>query len=312
MAFAFNRAEFEEVEFQTLDHLTLKARLYPAAKRGPAIIMNPGFNCTKEISAPSAAAYFQQAGITAFLFDPRNCGQSEGTPRREIDPHKQVDDYMDAMTFVSELPIVDPAQIGFWGVSYSASIALAAACYDPRAALVMAVSPWTFNFNVPVELAKENFAKLVSERESQSLGNEPFYTPMLDGEGRNPINIGVDWGEEVRAAVNDFTELSADGFVPTVTLQSYFKLFTFSPYVALPYLGETPMMLVCPEQDTICPVEEQMRLYEAVKGPKDVFHAKGKRHLNMLAEDATFEPMMRAQVEFLRRALKGMNGVNGH
>jgi hypothetical protein len=42
MAFAFNQAAFEEVEFKTLDQLTLRARLYPASKRGPALIMNPG------------------------------------------------------------------------------------------------------------------------------------------------------------------------------------------------------------------------------------------------------------------------------
>jgi hypothetical protein len=42
MSFAFSKVEFEEVEFQTLDKLTLKARLYPASKRGPALVMNPG------------------------------------------------------------------------------------------------------------------------------------------------------------------------------------------------------------------------------------------------------------------------------
>ncbi|KAL2833595.1 Alpha/Beta hydrolase protein [Aspergillus pseudoustus] len=119
MAFAFNQAEFEGVEFKPLDQLTLRARLYPASKRRPAIIMNPGYNCTKEISAPSAATYFPRHGTTALIYDLRNCGQSEGTPRREIDPHKQ---------------------IGIWGISFSASIALAAACYDPRAQCVITVA----------------------------------------------------------------------------------------------------------------------------------------------------------------------------
>ncbi|KAL2820179.1 alpha/beta-hydrolase [Aspergillus cavernicola] len=304
MAFAFNQAEFEEVEFQTLDQLTLKARLYPASERGPAIIMNPGYNCTKEISVPSAATYFQRHGITTMIYDPRNCGQSEGTPRREIDPHRHVDDYLDALTFMAGLEIVDPEQIGLWGVSFSATIALAAACYDPRAQCVMAVSPWTFEFGISPEQAKENFARLVSERESQALGNEPFYTAMVDQEGNNPIHLGVDWGDEVRAAITEFASLSADGFVPTVTFQSYYKIFTFSPYVALPYLGDTPAMMVVPEHDTICPVEQQVRLYEAIKGPKEIYHAARKRHLTMLQEDAEFEPMMQAQVDFFKKAVR--------
>ncbi|KAL3483552.1 alpha/beta-hydrolase [Aspergillus germanicus] len=305
MSFAFSKVEFEEVEFQTLDKLTLKARLYPASKRGPALVMNPGYNCTKEISAPSAAAYFQSKGITSLIYDPRNCGQSDGSPRREIDPHRQVDDYLDAMTYMSGLDIVDPDQIGFWGVSFSASIALAAACYDPRAKCIITVSPWTFDFGITAEEAKDNFSRLVAEREAQSLGNEPFYTAMVDEEGNNPIHVNVDWGDEVRAAVNEFVSLSADGFVPTVTFQSYYKLFTFSPYLSLKFLGDTPLMMVVPEHDTVCPVEQQVKLYDAVEGPKEIYHAEGKRHLNMLAEDKFFEPMMKPQVEFFFKVMRG-------
>ncbi|KIA75679.1 hypothetical protein HK57_00540 [Aspergillus ustus] len=353
MAFAFNQAEFEEVEFKTLDQLTLRGRLYPASQRGPAIIMNPGvgepscpkptcsrslfyrslcipheqqypinhatvarltpehphqYNCTKEISAPSAATYFQRYGITALIYDPRNCGQSEGHPRREIDPHRQVEDYFDAFTFISGLDIVDADQIGVWGVSFSASIALAAACYDPRAQCVIAVSPWTFEFGITPAEAKDNFARLVSERESQTMGNETFYTPMIDEEGKNPIHVNVDWGDEVRAAVTEFSSLSADGFVPSVTFQSYYKLFTFSPRLSLPYLGDTPLMMVVPEHDTVSPVEKQVALFEDVAGPKEIYHAPGKRHLNMLQEDATFAPMMQAQVDFFYRAIGARGG----
>jgi hypothetical protein len=32
----------EEVEFKTLDKLTLKGWLYPASERGPGIVLTPG------------------------------------------------------------------------------------------------------------------------------------------------------------------------------------------------------------------------------------------------------------------------------
>jgi fermentation-respiration switch protein FrsA (DUF1100 family) len=197
-----------------------------------------------------------------------------------------------------------------WGVSFSASIALAAACYDPRAQCVITVSPWTFEFGITPAEAKENFARLVAERESQALGNEPFYTPMVDKDGNNPIHVNVDWDDELRAAVTEFSSLTADGFVPSVTFQSHYKLFTFSPFVSLPYLGNTPMMMVVPEHDTVCPVEQQVRLYDAVKGPnKEIYHAVGKRHLNMLAEDEAFGPMMQAQVDFFYKAIAKGKGI---
>ncbi|KAL4941805.1 hypothetical protein BDV06DRAFT_222795 [Aspergillus oleicola] len=209
---------------------------------------------------------------------------------------------------MSGLDIVDPEKIDLWGVSFSTSIALAAACYDQRAKCIMAVSPWTLEFDIAPLDSKEDFARLMAERESQALGNEAFYTAMIDQEGNNPIHLNVNWGDEVRAAVNEFSSLTGDGFIPSVTFQSYYKIFTFSPYVSLPYLGDTPLMMVVPERDTVSSVELQVKLYEAVKGPKEIYHAKGKRHLNMLPEDENFEPMIKIQVEFFFKALAREDG----
>jgi hypothetical protein len=48
----------QEVEFKTLDRLTLKGRLYPASRRGPGIILTPGvspsyFRSAKAVALPS-------------------------------------------------------------------------------------------------------------------------------------------------------------------------------------------------------------------------------------------------------------------
>jgi hypothetical protein len=42
----------EDVEFQTLDGLTIKGWLYPASKRGPGVIMTPGV-CTSFVGVYS-------------------------------------------------------------------------------------------------------------------------------------------------------------------------------------------------------------------------------------------------------------------
>ena len=78
----------------------------------------------KEMFIPEVAEAFQLAGITALIYDPRNTGMSEGQPRNEIDPMKQIEDYSDAATFLGTLSIVDPNCIGFWGMSFSATIAV--------------------------------------------------------------------------------------------------------------------------------------------------------------------------------------------
>ncbi len=42
---------YEEVEFKTLDGLTLRGRLYSASKRGPGIVITPGVS-PSELPAP--------------------------------------------------------------------------------------------------------------------------------------------------------------------------------------------------------------------------------------------------------------------
>ena len=50
----------EDVEFQTLDGLTIRGWLYPAASRGPAIIITPGVSSIlKYVRTLAEPAYFR-------------------------------------------------------------------------------------------------------------------------------------------------------------------------------------------------------------------------------------------------------------
>ncbi|KAF7593594.1 hypothetical protein BBP40_011214 [Aspergillus hancockii] len=131
----------QDVALKTLDGLTLVGRLYPAEKRGPGIIMTPGFNCVKEMFIPEVAERFQAEGITALIYDPRTLGESEGEPRNNIDPMMQTSDNSDALMFMRALPIVDPEAIAFWGQSFAGTIALCAAALDKRAKLCISICP---------------------------------------------------------------------------------------------------------------------------------------------------------------------------
>ncbi|KAG4435906.1 hypothetical protein IFR05_008600 [Cadophora sp. M221] len=56
-------SSFQEVSFKSLDGLNLHGHLYPAATKGPAIILTPGFACVKEMFVPSLAEAFQDAAV---------------------------------------------------------------------------------------------------------------------------------------------------------------------------------------------------------------------------------------------------------
>lgn len=98
---------------------------------------------TKEMIVAEVAEYFHAAGFTVLSYDPRSARSSTGTPRNEIQPTRNVEDYHDALTFLRTHPQVDPKQIVFWGYSVSGMMALCAAALAKRVRAVVAVSPLT-------------------------------------------------------------------------------------------------------------------------------------------------------------------------
>lgn len=68
-------------------------------------------SAVKEMYLDAWADGFSTAGFAVRVYDKRNLGAREGEPRQEIDPWQQVQDYRDAITYVSSLP-QDPVTDG--------------------------------------------------------------------------------------------------------------------------------------------------------------------------------------------------------
>src|SRR5215831_630431 len=87
--------------------------------KAPAVVMAHGFSAVKEMYLDRYAEVFSAAGLAVLVFDNRNFGASDGEPRDEIDPWRQIADYRDAITYASTLSEVDENRIGILGSSYS-------------------------------------------------------------------------------------------------------------------------------------------------------------------------------------------------
>jgi alpha/beta superfamily hydrolase len=70
------------------------------------------FNCVKEMHLPKYADVFASAGLAVLLFDFRSLGASGGSPRQELDPWQQAEDYRHAIPYLTTLPDVDAGRIG--------------------------------------------------------------------------------------------------------------------------------------------------------------------------------------------------------
>ncbi|KAI1817359.1 Alpha/Beta hydrolase protein [Poronia punctata] len=291
----------QDVEFKTIDGLTLRGDLYVphhSVGKGPAVVITPGFNCVKEMFVPEVAEQFQKAGITALVYDPRTLGLSDGLPRNEIDPVRQTSDYSDAVTFVRGLPNVDPSMVGIWGMSFSGVIALSSTSLDPRVRFCIAVCPL---LNLEYEAAKfpRVLAKLQQDRESVLAGNKPLYVPVLTAEGKNPAGMGLGADKEEFDYMVNAKMRGAPRHENHTTLQSYYKIKLWQPQGIMRYLDKTPVMMIVPELDMISPPELQIKLHQSFPEPKLLHIAPGKGHLNVLSGE-DFPMLAEMQVKFVR------------
>ncbi len=115
--------------------------------------MAHGFAAVKEMCLDRFAEAFAAAGLASVVFDNRNFGASDGEPRQEIDPWRQVRDYRDAITYAETLEETDPKRIGIWGSSYSGSHVLVAGALDRRVKCVVS--------QVPLASGHENARQLI-------------------------------------------------------------------------------------------------------------------------------------------------------
>lgn len=108
----------------------------------------------KDAILPDIAKWFQEHGITCFLYDPRGIGASDGEPRNDvsfvkftgtnpagkallnvysrvqIDARQQAEHLHDAVTWFKENPLVDETKIALWGLCFGGNVTLAAAAFE--------------------------------------------------------------------------------------------------------------------------------------------------------------------------------------
>ena len=252
---------------------------------------------------PEVAEAFQNAGVTALIYDPRTTGLSEGTPRNDIDPVKQVEDYSDALSFLGSLPTVAPDQMAIWGMSFAGTVALCAASLDKRVRAVIAVCPLTRFEYIPEKLPKV-LAKCMKDRESQAKGNPPLYLPMLTDQGENPAGFGIGIDQEQHAKLRSSRKETAPYHESHTTIQTYYKMVMWQPFTLWHHLDPTPVMFIVPEFDKLSPPEVQLGHFETLSGPKRLHIESSKGHMDVLKGE-NLPNLMKVQISFIHDVLHG-------
>ncbi|KAF5617400.1 peptidase S15 [Fusarium sp. NRRL 52700] len=310
-----------DIEFPTLDGITLRGWLYPATKRGPGMILSPGFNMPKDAIIPDICKWFQERDITCLAWDPRGIGASDGEPRNDIDPRQEAEHLHDAVTWLSKNPLVDVTKIALWGLCFGGNVTLAAAALEyvlngspfssppcfavpswtdidltlsKRIAAMISVAPLIDSTGLP-ERRQPILELAMYDRADRLEGDDPMYLPYVNDDGSVPNGLQL--------AADMMPALDRLG-IPVenrVTVQTYYRALTWSVLNLVEYIAPTPAMMVTPEFDVSCPTKDQLKAYERMGEPKELDILKGKGHLDWIFGDVDI--ILNRQLDFLKRQM---------
>ena len=239
----------KDISFKTDDGLTLRGWHYlPDGRSGkvPTIVMAHGFSAVKEMYLDRFAEAFAAAGLAAVVFDNRNFGASDGEPRQEIDPWKQVRDYRDAITYAQGLPDADPDRIGVWGSSYSGGHVIVVGAIDRRVKCVVAQVPLASGHENARRLVRADYlaglhAAFDEDRRARMNGSAPAMIPVVAEDPAAPSALPTpdSW--------RWFTETGksrAPSWRNEVTLRSVEMFTEYEPASYIGFVSPTPLLLV--------------------------------------------------------------------
>jgi uncharacterized protein len=244
----------------------------------PAVVMSSGFAGVKEgfLGNP----YHQvvaDAGVAVLLYDHANTGESDGSPRQELDPVLQQRGYRDAITFLAERAEVDAERIGIWGTSYSGGHVLAVAAHDRRVkAVVSQAMTVSGHRNLLRRHTPASYAALrqswAEERIRIARGEPPTLVRAFGDDSEStryqaarPPHERANWRNEV-------------------TVRTWELYDEYEPAAFIERIAPTPLLMIVPLADTMTPAEDALEAYQRALEPKRLVTVSGT-HYSVYAEN---------------------------
>ncbi|AEF40645.1 alpha/beta hydrolase [Hoyosella subflava] len=270
----------EDIEFTGEGGVTLRGWFYPAENAqtpAPVIVLVHGMSCVKEMHLDDYASVFAQAGLNALVYDHQNFGDSDGTPRQELDPVLQYRDIRNAITYASNRPEVDPARVGIWGTSFAGGHALMVAAIDKRVKAIVSQVPFISGPATLDRLIRPDFLPHVREnfnadRANRFNGGEPTMlaavTPDPMGQAAMPQPDAYEW----------FTKTAADrapNWKNELTARSLELAGEYNPGSFISQISPTPLLMIVADEDACTPYALALDAYERAREPKQLIVTHG-------------------------------------
>ncbi len=242
---------------------------YSEGQKLPAVVMAHGFSAVKEMFLDKYAEKFAGRGMAVLVFDYRYLGEGEGEPRGQVLPHTQLDDYRNAISWVSQQTETDPDRIGVWGSSYSGGHVIHLAAFDRRIKAAVAQVPnvcvWRSILKSQGHEALRMLQDMVAADRAARYPDKPLnYFPVVAPEGEFAI-LGT---PDAYAFFLKTSEERRANWINQVTIESIEKMIENDPAAAIELISPTPLLIVAAEKDSLVPIELVREVFERAGEPK--------------------------------------------
>jgi uncharacterized protein len=291
-----------DVEF-TSDGETVRGWLYtPDSGSGPypAIVMAGGWCYVKELIQPHYADVFVEAGYACLIFDYRRLGSSDGQPRQHIDPWDQIEDYKNAISYVSAQPDIDADKIGIWGISYSGGHVLIVGATDDRVKCICSNIPVVDGYvNMRRVHGTEGFralrALVALDRENRFQTGEYGYMPMTAKDHWQTVST---WPfPETNDVFNELKNTVAPLHEHRNTVMSVELLMNYSVFPFVERILNIPTIMVVADDDDLTLWDREMDAFQRIPCPN-----KQLEIIGATSHMALYSNLSRLQVAALRTA----------
>jgi len=297
----------QDVRFPVEGGIELSAWLFlpeGAAAPVPGITMAHGFAGTKYHGIERFAEAFARRGFAVLLHDHRAFGESQGSPRQDINPWQQITDWRRAISYLEARPEVDADRIGVWGTSYAGGHAIVLGATDRRLKAVVAQAPTIDGYagglrRVPPEAVAGLEALFAEDERAQLRGEPPMTQTIVSADPNQPAAY------RAADAIDFYLQAVPKGIWENkVTLRSTRWARMYQPGAFIERVSPTPLLMIVAVGDNIAVTDLALKAYEAALEPKRLVMIEGGHFDPYLSE---FGRSSTAAAEWFERHLQRRN-----
>ncbi|MFQ5637645.1 MAG: alpha/beta hydrolase [bacterium] len=262
----------------------------------PIVIMGHGFAAERSFRLPAYAEAFVKAGLSVFLFDYRNFGDSDGEPRNLVNPFRHVTDWRAAIAHVRTLPGIN--KIALWGSSFGGGHVIVAAARDPEIAAIVAQVPFVDSLSTVAMTTWRNILH------GYAAGFRDVFRILTF---RAPYYIPVAAAPDTFAAMN--TPECLDGVMSLIPENSSWEnkcpariAFTMSLYSPMSFAKRVkcPALVVMAEHDSL--IDARAVAKTAAKMSNATLFSRPCGHFSIY-QGKNFEKVLQVETDFLSQHL---------